>query len=333
MAAIGALYPTLVDIVKRTDPNGQIAQTAELLSKVNPILDDIPFVEGNLPTGHRYTGRTALPSLGWRRFNQGIAGSKSVTEQYDETCGMLEGYSYVDCGLADLNGNAMRFRADEDNAYVSALNIEVANGLFYHNTSLNPEKFLGFMPRLNATSGNPAAAQIIKADATASGSDQTSILLVGWSPQTAFTIFPKGSVGGLKSEDLGKQLMLDASSNRYTAWTTHYIWKIGLCIKDYRYVVRICNIDTSAWKADLSAGADLVDCMLQARAALWETNTVQPVFYMNRATFSMLNRQLMKKATVNLLEYIERGGNRIPAFLDIPIRIVDAITNTESVVS
>jgi hypothetical protein len=54
---------------------------------------------------------------------------------------------------------------------------------------------------------------------------------------------------------------------------------------------------------------------------------------MNRAAYNMLNKQLAKKATVNYLEYIERGGNRIPAFLGIPIRVVDAITSTESVVS
>lgn len=333
MATIGALFPTLVDIVKRTDPNGQIAQTAELLSKVNPILQDLSFVEGNLPTGHRFTGRTALPALGWRRFNAGVASSKSTTEQYDETCGILEGNSFVDCALANLNGNAMKYRADEDNAYVSAMNIEVANGLFYHNTTTNPEKFLGLSPRLNATANNPAASQIIKADTSASGANQTSVWLVGWSPQTVFPIFPKGSAGGLKTFDGGKQLITDANGNRYWAWATNWTWQLGLVVKDYRYLVRIANIDTVRYRADMSQGADLVDAMLQARAALWETNTVQPVFYMNRQTFSMLNRQLMKKATVNLLEYIERGGNRIPAFLDIPIRIVDAITNTESVVS
>jgi hypothetical protein len=47
----------------------------------------------------------------------------------------------------------------------------------------------------------------------------------------------------------------------------------------------------------------------------------------------MFNKQLVKKGTANLLEFLERGGNRIPSFMGIPIRIVDAITSTESVVS
>lgn len=334
MAAIGSLYPTLLDINKRLDPNGSVSQVVESLSKKNPILDDIAWVEGNLPTGHRYTSRTALPSLGWRKFNAGVAASKSVTDQYDETCGMLEGFSKVDEDLAALNGNAAAFRASEDSAFMQAFGIEIATGLFYHSVSATPEKFQGLTPRLNATASNPASAQIIKADSGASGADQTSIWLVGYSPDTIFGIYPKGSQAGFKSEDLGKQLVTDAGgTNQYVAWTTKWQWKCGLCVRDSRYVVRICNIDTSAWKADLSAGADLVLSMDDAIAALYDQTSVQPVFYMNRSTFSMYNKQLQKKGTVNLMEYIERGGARIPHFLGIPIRVVDAITSTESVVS
>jgi hypothetical protein len=333
MATIAALYPTLVDVVKRTDPNGQLSRTAELLSKVNPIIQDVPMVEGNLPTGHRLTGRNLLPALGWRRYNGGIAPSKSGTEQYDETCGMLNGFSIVDCDLAKLNGNAAAFRADEDNAFLASANIEIATGIFYHNTATVAEKFLGLSPRFNATSGNPAAAQIIKADASASGADQTSVWLVGWSPQTVFGIYPKGQAGGLATEDQGKQRIVDASGNVYMAWQTEIKWNFGVAVRDHRYVVRLCNVDTSAWKADLSAGADLVDGLIQMRAALWETDTVNPVYYMNRSAFSMLNRQLAKKATTNFLEWIGEGKGRIAVFLGIPIRIVDAITSTESVVS
>lgn len=334
MPAIGALYPTLSDITKRLDPSGSIAPTAELLEKKNPILQDIAFVEGNLLTGHRYNSRTALPSLTWRKFNQGTASSKSQTDAAEETCGMLTGMSYVDCDLAALGGNAAAFRASEDNAFISAFGIEVATGLFYYSTAAAPERMNGLTPRFNSTAAsNPAAAQIIKADSGASGADQTSIWLIGHSPDTVFGIYPKGTMAGLKSEDLGKQLVRDGSSNAYTAWTTKWVWNLGLCVRDYRYVVRIANIDTSAWRADLSGGADLVLSMMDAIAAMYDTTSVQPVFYMNRATFSMFNKQLVKKGTANLLEWIDRGGNRIASFMGIPIRVVDALTNTESVVS
>jgi hypothetical protein len=333
MATIGALYPTLIDIAKRTDPNGSISNVVEMLNKVNPILEDVAWHEGNLPTGHVYTSRTALPTPTWRKFNQGVAPTKSTTDQYTETCGMLDAFSKVDCALATLNGNAAAYRADEDNAFMQGFNLEVARALFYETVSTNPERIQGLATRFGATSGNAAAAQIIKADSSASGNDQTSIWLVGWSPRTVYGIYPKGSKAGIASEDLGKQLTKDANNNDFTAWVTHWTWQLGLVVQDWRYVSRICNIDTSAWKADLSAGADLVMSMDDAYAQIWEMSTVQPVFYMNRLTFSMFNKQLQKKGTVNLLEYLERGGGRIPHFLGVPIRITDAITSTESVVS
>src|SRR5690606_24016210 len=95
--------PTLVDVMRRTDPNGAIANIAEVLTKKNPFLEDMVFQEGNLSTGHRYTSRHSLPSVSWRRFNEGVRPSKSGTTQHDEACGMLEGFSAVDTELAKLN--------------------------------------------------------------------------------------------------------------------------------------------------------------------------------------------------------------------------------------
>src|SRR5512141_3247633 len=111
MAVIGSLYPTLVDIAKRTDQAGNIVQVMEMLTKVNPILDDIAWHEGNLPTGHTYSARTAVPTPMWRKFNQGVLPAKSAVDTYTESVGMLESFSKVDCALANLNGNSAAFRA------------------------------------------------------------------------------------------------------------------------------------------------------------------------------------------------------------------------------
>jgi hypothetical protein len=50
----------------------------------------------------------------------------------------------------------------------------------------------GLAPRLDATTATPAGAQIIKADAAAAGSDQASIVLVGWGPKGVHMIYPEG---------------------------------------------------------------------------------------------------------------------------------------------
>ena len=52
MSVKGLTALTLADWGKRVDPNGKVDKIIELLGQTNPILQDMPFVEGNLPTGH-----------------------------------------------------------------------------------------------------------------------------------------------------------------------------------------------------------------------------------------------------------------------------------------
>jgi hypothetical protein len=345
MAAIGNTLPTLVDVVSRMNPDGSIAKVVEALQKRNPILNDIPVFEANQATGDIFSARTALPSPTYRKFNQGVAPTKSVTEQVTEACAMLEAYNKVDCGLAALNANEMAFRASEDNAFLQGFNIEIAQGIFYNSTTTSPEKFHGLSPRLAATAGNVASGQIIKADSTASGSDQASIWLVGWGEDTVSGIYPRGhKSAGFESEDLGKQLTKDASNNDFTAWVTHYMWKFGVRVKDYRYLVRVCNIDTSAWKADLSAGADIVSSLVDAVHTIYNTEGITPRLYMNRQVASMLNKQTARRSGNDMMNWVKAedlgmkgtgglGTPLIQTFLGVPIRVTDALTITEAVVS
>src|SRR5436190_10241112 len=119
-------FPTLLNVAKRLAPNGSIAtDIAEILNKELPLLEDMPWKEGNLPTGHRVTSRTGLPSPSWRKLNQGLDPVKSETAQYDESTGMLEAFSKVDAALAALNGNTVAFRASEDKAFLEGFSDEV----------------------------------------------------------------------------------------------------------------------------------------------------------------------------------------------------------------
>jgi len=68
MALLNSNVFTLADWAKRLDPAGETVTTdiVELLAQSNPVLEDMLFMEGNLPTGHRTTVRTGLPSVAWR---------------------------------------------------------------------------------------------------------------------------------------------------------------------------------------------------------------------------------------------------------------------------
>ena len=335
-SALGTGARTLIDISKGWDPNGSLATVVELLDTSNQVLQDEPFMEGNLPNGHRFTSRTSLPSVSWRLLNAGVTPSKSTKAQAQETTGLMEAWSEVDCKVAELNGNVAAERASEARAFLQAMNQEQASVLWYGNSGVNPEKYTGFAPRYASLSGTNAQNII---DGGGTGSDNMSIWLIGWGEDSVTGIYPKGSTAGLQHNDFGAQTILtDASggigTGRMRVYQEQFVWECGLLIKDWRYAVRICNIDVSNLVAE-STATDLTNKMMRAVARLGVNgngqDTSRAVFYMNRTAFEMLGIQ--RRADVRTggqLQYDVVDGKWIPTFMGIPIRRSDALLNTEA---
>ena len=330
MAVLSTTNPTLADVAKRYDADGKIDTIVELLAETNEVLDDMTFLEGNLPTGHKTTVRSGLPSSTWRKLNYGVQPSKSTTVQITDTAGMLEAYAEVDKALADLNGNTASFRLSEDRAFLESMNQTMASTLFYGDTGTDPEKFMGLGPRYNSLSAESGDNIIVGGG---SGSDNTSIWLVCWGPNTCHGIYPKGSQAGLNHQDLGEVTLEDAANGKYQGYRTHYKWDIGMSLRDWRYVVRIPNIDVSNLTKDASgSSAALVDLMVQAVEKLPNVNLGRCVFYGNRTISSILRRQITNTSNVRL-SMDEVAGKRVMSFDGIPFRRNDAILNTEAAVS
>lgn len=334
MPQIGSNALTLVDFAKRLDPDGKTAAIVELLQQSNPILQDMLWIEGNLPTGHRTTVRTGLPTVAWRLLNNGIQPSKSTTAQVDEQCGMLEAWSEVDKDLAMLNGNTAAFRLSEAQAFVEAMNQEMASTVFYGNAGLAPEEFTGLAIRYSQLSGAQTAQNVLSAGG--SGSDNASIWLVAWGQNTIHGIFPKGSKAGLIHEDLGEvtvETTAGVGGARMRAYQDHWQWKCGVAVKDWRYAVRIPNIDISNLVSKSSA-ADLIELMIRAIHRIPMLGMGKPVFYMNRSVFQMLDIQRRDDIIAGGgLTYQQVDGVLQPSFRGIPIRVTDALLDTEAAVS
>jgi hypothetical protein len=328
---MGNNNPTLLDIMKATDPDGNIADTVEALDEMNPILKDMTFQEGNLTTGHQCSIRSGLPSAYWRAFNEGVATSKSERVQVTETVGMLNARSSVDCSEARLNGNEAEFRASEDTAFVSSFDITVSDALFYSNVAATPKQIHGLTPRFNAL----ALSNVVNyADYDTSmsevGADQHSIWFVTWHPQVCFGIYPKGSKAGLVDTDMGKQLVKDSGgTNEYLAYVTDYEWQLGLVVKDWRYIVRICNIDSSKINLD---GPYLELAMIDAYNRIYNLNLGRTICYMNRSVKTWLEMQTATKTTMNYTP-VDWHGKRITGFREIPMVICDALNTDEALVT
>lgn len=338
---------TLADFAKNLNPDGSIADVAELLSQSNEMLEDMMWIEGNLPTGHRDSVRTTLPTPTWRRINQGVDPTKTTESQVTDAVGMSEALAVIDKDLAILNGNSAAWRLSQNKGFLEGISQDMSAQILYANSSLAPEKPMGFTPRYASLStATSQTASNIVSGAGATASQQSSIWLVCWGDDTVRGIFPKGSQAGLMDEDMGEDWAFDALNKRYRAYITRYQWKAGLAIKDWRYVVRIANIDTSANAGGLRSTTppDLVDLVDQALAKIPNLSYGRPALYMNRTVKRQFNKQRNRGApassTVNLTTIRDvstddkRGViKRFETYDGIPLRTVDQILNTEAVVS
>lgn len=347
----GAL--TYADWARRIDPDGKEAAIIELLSQTNEIMEDMLVMEGNLPTGHKTTVRTGLPTATWRLLNYGVPTAKSTTVQITDTIGMLETYSVIDKALADLNGNTAEFRLSEDKAFLEGMNQQMAQVLIYGNTAVNPERFMGFAPRYSTltTTSAQTAYNVIGGGGT--GSNNSSIWLICWGNDTTAGLFPKGQITGLQHKDWGdSRQVYDTNTpiGRYEGYTTHYKWDLGLTVRDWRYNVRIANIDTTSTSPGLLSTTpfNLINALIRAvhrlptapvsAAPVQQTDAPTQgmvnkcALYMNRLVSTYLDIQAVNKTNV-LLKMEEWDGKPVTTFRGIPCRTVDAITSSETTVS
>lgn len=328
MATLTVSNPTLADVAAQLLPDGTLDQNiVEMLNETNEVLSDMVMIEANGFTEHKTTVRSGLPAGTWRKLNYGVQPEKSRTVPVKDSMGMLETYAEIDKALADLNGNSEAWRMNEDRAFIEGMNQTMATTLFYGDSSADPEKFMGLAPRYNSLSAENAMNII---DAGGTGSDNASIWLVVWGQNTCHGIYPKGSPAGLSNRDLGEHTLTDANGGKYQGYRTHYKWDLGASLRDWRYVVRIANIDVSDLTKNASAGADLIDLMTQAIELIPNLGMGRPAFYMPRKLRSFLRRQITNKVAASTLTMESVGGKSVVAFDGVPCRRTDALLLTEA---
>lgn len=326
--------PTLADLMDRLDPKGEMADIVEVLNETNEMLDDVTFVEANNKFSHRTTVRTGLPVVTWRKLNYGVQPSKSTTSQITDTCGMLEAFAVVDKKLAEINGMSETWRASEERPFIEAMNEKLQRAIIYGDSSKDPEQIMGLAPRFNTINKAKAANAVNVIDAGGTGSDLTSIWLVGWSPNTVHGIYPEGSKAGLYTEDLGEEAAVDPDGGEYRVLKTHMGWDVGLTVRDWRYVVRIANIKESLLKTippDVNSGTghNLYELLVKAVGKVPSLSGARFAFYCNRTVETYLRLQQANSRNVQL-SINEVGGHRVLSFEGIPFRRVDALEFAES---
>jgi len=322
--------PTLSDVAKMQDPTGKILRIAELLRKLSPLVDDAPWVQGNLPLGHRVGVETSLPTVSSRRLNQRTQPSTDTTEQVDEQCALIDAYSQVDTTLANLNGNAAAYRFSKAKRYMRAMTYEFERQAMYGNPTTTQEEMRGLITRLT-TAGDTVI------DAGGAGADNGSILLVGWSPETVYCAYPKGDPNGtgqgIQHTDKGI-VTSETSDGLIEVYRDHWSFCGGIVVENPNYLGAVRAIDISSTVADpTGATINLVTNMLSLIHGIEDIDSplIKPVFYMPRTLAKMLDIQAQNKSNLQLEVGMEEGKRKV-SLRGIPIHVSDAMTETEAVI-
>lgn len=331
MALLADTHPTLLDLTKRTDPNGEIDAVAEILKQHTPVFEDAVVLEANQTFGHRTTIRTGLGAAAFRKLNEGVAPTKSTTAQVTDTIGTILRYSEVDAMLVEPNANTARWIASEDMPAMAAIAQTAEATYFNGNEGSTPEAFNGFKVRYN--NKTLANGENILLGSGTSTEPCSSIYLVGWGPQTCHLIYPKATQAGIVREFEGNVTSenFGGTGLRAPIYRTRYQLSTGLSVRDWRYAVRIGRIHTSDLNANASGNSDnLINLMVQAVDLLPETSTVRPVFYCSRTVMTFLRLQIENRIANSTLTYEMVGGKREVMFQGIPVRRCDALAVAEA---
>lgn len=332
MAIKGVGYVTLADVAKKGD------KVAEVLTLKNPMLKDIPYTQMNEGTIHKESIRSFLPKPVYRKANQAIAAQKSGIEERTFSAAHFESRSQMDAKVAERGGKERVGinRWNQAQGHIQGMANEHANLAIYGSPAGEGNKDVGFMDIYYTvnTATNETAKQVV--DAGGTGSDNTSILMVNWGPQSIFGVYPAGTNAGLKRTDYsagGKLVQLqglDAAGNTGTFYGYDEIFELdhGLVVKDWRQAARIANIDVSNLVTNTTP-ADLIDQLITASYKL--DDPMGAIIYMNRTVHAILHKQARAEvSTGGGLTFMNYGGEQILSFNGMPIRIADSILNTEA---
>lgn len=311
----------LVEVVKRHDPDGNLATIAEVLNETNAIMQDIVWREGNDIWSNKTVRRSLLPSGSWRKFNTGVAAESSGTIELVDTIGLLEARAENDVEIINSFRDPKQARMDEARSFIEGMGQEFVATLMYGNSLTAPEEFTGFAPRMAALS---ATTNVINEGG--SGGDTTSIFVVTWGMDTVFCAYPRNTKAGLEHKDLGEIDAFDSSYNRFRAYADLFQWRVGLVVKHPRAIARLANIEYTGTSNTFDE--DNLITLLNRMVTGPGTR-----IYCNTDIMTQMEIRVKDKTNV----YFSKDDGLAPGFnmrfKGFPVRKVDQILNTETAVA
>lgn len=327
---VGSEVYTLLDYSKQFTEGGEELAVADVLSKANPMIADATLIESNSDAGHLHAIQTSIPEGTWRRAYKGIDYVKGTTKQVMDTYGTLGANSLVDKLIAEKGGKVNQVRGRQAKTIIEGMANTMGDQLIYGSNKKAEEGFVGLAAHyseIGTWSDTEAKRNVVSAGGSTANST-SSVYLVTWADDKIFTFFPKGTKAGIEHIDYtpdGPKEVFDGNNKSFPGYKEYFEWKLGLCVHDWRYAGRVCNIVSGTTSANLRAAID----EMMARV---DKGPGKQVLYMNKQVAFKLQQALDAKGNVF---YTPNEPTQAPVlnYMGVPVHVCDFIKFTEPVVS
>ena len=324
-------YLDLID--KNIVEDGSVPLVNNLIHK-SPVMEDANIMPCNKGSRHVVNVVNGLPVVSWGRLYKGVEASKGHRTQITESTGFMESRCEVDTRLLDLckdGASAATLRSQEAMLHNEAMAQEFTRKFFYGSTATDPDQVRGLANRYSIINSAESHPQVI--DAGGTGADNTSIWMVGFGDTKTSIIYPDavGIGAGIERKDLGQEFALDENNQKYYVKAEMFTMHMGVCVANYRHVVRIANIDMSEVRA---GNVDLYALMRQAYYRLGDRSSDYKV-YCNTDVLEALDAEATNGTNgdnYTRLRYKEVEGEEVTMYRKFQIRELDpfVLLNTEA---
>lgn len=335
---------TVIELIRREDPDGKLAQLIDIIAQQNRILEDITWIECNNGTYHEDTQTVSEPSGAERAYDEGVSVEAGVTQKLTEPTCMLNGISEVDASKYLHTVDPDGARLQEDAFFLRGMTKTLVSRLFDGDRSSDLRRINGINTRTDYNTLQTAGSETRVFDNAggdcADASTFTSIYFVQWGFKKVNCVYPRNDPAGggtlpIKMEDYGKSIISQAgvtgAAKKYPAWQTWFGCDFGLFIHDPRCIKRVVNIATaSPNETDLFSFHE--DALIDAYNQL-EYNGEGVVMYCNRTVLAQAMKRANEKGNAFFTQESEGEGpfaRPVTRFMGIEMKRVDQITNIQA---
>lgn len=331
MPTNGATAVTTADLRASLDGKGNAARVFEILEKDSVVIQNATWVEGDLPNGNRTVVQGSKDVATKRRYERGVAKSKTVDIPKVDMAAQYAANVEVDLNKLEEYPDPKAYLNRQERRKISAMHEDFESDFFYGNDATDPEDIRGLATRFNTLSSNlgDPGYQVYSAGGS---NNLTSLYLAGFGDGGVNLFYPFGSEAGVTRIVNPSQRVTDTNNKVYYAYCIFNNWKSGLSVENHRSgVLRIANIDSAALAGETPP--DLIGIALRAMMRVKRSNSLKYAWFGNETALGWLATMYKNTNNLNITMRELQDGMQEIRLCGIPVFQSYAIINSESQIS